>query len=74
MIIGYPSNTERYMTSYEVRELTDVIHPNRIATRGLRQELLMKDMQADPAVNIKYAPNIQGQAITGNFPSGKARV
>ena len=73
MIIGYPSNTERYMTSYEVRELTDVIHPNRIATRGLRQELLMKDMQADPAVNIKYASKYSRSSNYWKFSIGQSQ-
>lgn len=73
MIIGYPGNTERYMTSYEVKELTGVIHPNRIATRGLRQELLMKDMQADPAVNIKYASKYSRSSNYWKFSIGQSQ-
>ena len=55
MIMGYPGSTERYATSYEVNELLSITDPNRIKIRGIRQEILMADMQNDPKVNIQYA-------------------
>jgi hypothetical protein len=55
MVIGYPGTTERYMTSYEVNELLSITNPNRVKIRGLRQEILLADMQADENVNIQYA-------------------
>jgi hypothetical protein len=55
MILGYPGRTRRYATSYEVDELLKITNPNRIKIRGIRQEILMADMQADEKVNIQYA-------------------
>ncbi len=55
MILGYPGNTQRYMTSYEIKEMMEITNPNRIKIRGLRQDILMKDMLADEKVNIEYA-------------------
>ncbi len=55
MVLGYPGTTERYMTSFEVRELLNITNPNRIKIRGLRQDILLKDMMADKKVNIQYA-------------------
>ena len=55
MILGYPGRTLRYNTSWEVDELLKIEHPNRIKIRGIRQDILMKDMKADPKVNIQYA-------------------
>lgn len=55
MIMGYPGTTERYATSFEVNELLTITDPNRIKIRGLRQEILMADMQQDQKVNIQYA-------------------
>jgi len=55
MILGYPGITRRYATSYEVDELLKITNPNRIKIRGIRQEILMADMQADEKVNIQYA-------------------
>jgi len=55
MVLGYPGTTKRYMTSYEIRELMEITNPNRIKIRGLRLEILKKDMLADDKVNIQYA-------------------
>jgi hypothetical protein len=55
MILGYPGRTNRYMTSYEVNELLQIVHPDRIKIRGIKQDIWMKDMQADQKVNIQYS-------------------
>jgi hypothetical protein len=55
MTLGYPGSTTRYMTSFEIDEVLSITHPNRIKIRGIRQEILMADMMADPKVNIQYA-------------------
>jgi hypothetical protein len=55
MVLGYPGTTQRYMTSFEVKELMSITNPNRIKIRGLRQDILLKDMRADEKVNIQYA-------------------
>lgn len=55
MILGYPGRTNRYMTSYEINELLQITHPDRIKIRGIKQEIWMKDMKADPKVNIQYS-------------------
>ncbi|MDI3527852.1 MAG: hypothetical protein PWR03_2035 [Tenuifilum sp.] len=55
MIMGYPGSTQRYMTSYEVDERMNITNKNRIYIRGVKQDIWLKDMQADKAINIKYA-------------------
>ena len=55
MILGYPGRTSRYMTSYEVNEQLLIVHPDRIKIRGIKQEIWMKDMQADQKINIQYS-------------------
>ncbi|MDR1681329.1 MAG: S46 family peptidase [Prevotellaceae bacterium] len=55
MVIGYPGSTSRYYTSWEVEERMTVSNSPRIRIRGVRQELMMEDMQADPKVRIQYA-------------------
>lgn len=55
MVIGYPGTTDRYMTSFEIMDLMTITNPNRIKIRGLRQDILMKDMRANEKVNIQYA-------------------
>ena len=55
MIMGFPGSTERYMTSFEMKNLLETQNPQRIFIRGERQEILWEDMMADDAVRIQYA-------------------
>ncbi len=55
MIMGFPGRTQRYMTSWEMDEATEVTNTNRIYVRGIRQDILLEDMKADPKVKIQYA-------------------
>ena len=54
-VLGFPGTTQRYLTSYGVKELLEIEHPNRIKIRGIKQEIIMNDMLADDAVRIKYS-------------------
>ena len=54
MIIGYPGSTNRYLTGPEIA-MVKASNEAGIYCRGHRQEVLMADMLADPAVRIKYA-------------------
>jgi hypothetical protein len=71
MIMGYPGGTERYMTSYEVDEAMKITNSNRIKIRGERQEILMKDMVADPKINIQYASKYSGSSNYWKFSIGQ---
>lgn len=62
MIMGYPGSTQRYMTSFEVQERMNILNVNRIYIRGIKQEIWLKDMQADKTVNIKYASKYAGSS------------
>ncbi|MBR5670800.1 MAG: S46 family peptidase, partial [Bacteroidales bacterium] len=54
MIIGYPGSTNRYLTGPEI-SMVRAGNEAGIYCRGHRQEVLMADMLADPAVRLKYA-------------------
>lgn len=71
MVMGYPGGTQRYMTSYGVDEVLSITHPNRIKIRGIRQEILMADMMADPKVNIQYASKYSGSSNYWKFSIGQ---
>ncbi len=71
MVMGYPGTTTRYMTSYEVDEAMKITNANRIKIRGLRQEIWMKDMMADPKVNIQYASKYSGSSNYWKFSIGQ---
>ncbi len=55
MVMGFPGSTDRYLTSWEIDELLQITHPNRIRIRGIKQDLQMEDMLADPKVRLQYA-------------------
>jgi len=71
MILGYPGRTLRYYTSYEVDELLKITHPNRVKIRGIRQDILMADMQADPKVNIQYASKYSNSSNYWKYSIGQ---
>jgi hypothetical protein len=62
MVMGYPGSTQRYMTSWEVDERIAITNANVIKIRGIRQELMMEDMLADPKVKIQYAAKYSGSS------------
>ena len=55
MIIGFPGRTTRFMTSEEAKEAQNISNRISIFTRGVRQDILMEDMNSDPKINIQYA-------------------
>ncbi len=54
MTIGYPGSTERYLSSYGIKEMRDAGNSVRAQARGVKQEVMLKHMRADEAVRIKY--------------------
>ncbi len=55
LVMGFPGRTDRYLTSWEIDELLQRTHPNRIRIRGIKQDLQMEDMLADKEVRLQYA-------------------
>ena len=55
MTIGYPGSTSRYLSSYGIDERVNVSNIPVIQVRGVKQEVWKRWMNADRAVNIKYA-------------------
>lgn len=62
MILGYPGRTQRYMTSMEVENVIKITNTNRIYIRGIKQDIMLKDMLADRTINIKYASKYAGSS------------
>ncbi len=71
MVIGYPGGTTRYMTTYEINEVMNITNPNRIKIRGIRQEILWKDMMASEKVRIQYADKYSMSSNYWKFSIGQ---
>ena len=54
MVMGFPGTTVRYSTSYEIFNDMDA-NAYRAKIRGIRQDVLMADMEKYDEIRIKYA-------------------
>lgn len=61
-IMGNPGSTNRFMTSFELAQTRDFSNAIRIHARGVRQEVMMADMEADPKIMIQYASKYSGSS------------
>lgn len=55
MIMGYPGRTDRYSSSAKVNYNQNLYYPILTEVRGEQMKIMMKWMNADPAVRLKYA-------------------
>lgn len=62
MIMGYPYNTQRYMTSSGVNAKLEIINPLVIKLFGKKLGILKDDMNADKAVQLKYSAKYASEA------------
>ena len=54
MTVGYPGSTERYLSSYGIREMRDAENATRAQVRGVKQEVMKRHMAKSDEVRIKY--------------------
>lgn len=73
MVMGFPGRTDRYMTSWEIKELLEIEHPNRIHIRGIKQDLQMADMMADDKVRIQYASKYSRSSNYWKYSIGQSK-
>jgi hypothetical protein len=73
MVLGFPGSTNRYMTSYEIEQLLNIIHKNRIKIRGLRQSILKKQMKKNDTIELKYATKYSRSSNYYKYSIGQSR-
>ncbi len=54
MVMGYPGSSNRFQTSAQLKYMLEQ-NAVRIAARTVRQNVILEDMLADPAIKIQYA-------------------
>jgi hypothetical protein len=64
MIMGYPGNTDRYLTSWGVNLAIDKVNPAIVKLRDAKLGIMRQYMDQDPAVRIQYASKY---ARTSNY-------
>ncbi len=62
MIMGNPGSTDRYATSFAIKNRVNNGNSARIEMRGVKQDAWKKFMLADEAINIAYANKYAGSS------------
>ncbi len=62
MTIGFPGSTNRYLSSWGVKQRVECINKPRIEVRGLKQDIWREAMQASDEIRIKYASKYAGSS------------
>jgi hypothetical protein len=73
MIWGYPGTTDRYLTSYGVKDLLDKKAPTIVSIRDAKLKVLKSHMNANPATRIKYAAKYAQTANYWKYFIGQSR-
>ena len=64
MIMGFPGSTDRFLSSWGVKQQIDLYGPTVVKIRDQKLKMMKKHMNADPKVRIKLASNY---ASTANY-------
>jgi hypothetical protein len=73
MIYGYPGSTNRYETSFGVKQKIDIDNPTLVNLRDMRLKYMFEEMKKDPAIKLKLASSFANIANYWKFFDGESR-
>lgn len=73
MIYGYPGGTNRYETSYGIKQKIEIDNPTLVKLRDVRLKLMFEEMKKDPAVKLQLASSYAGIANYWKFYDGESK-
>ena len=73
MIYGYPGSTNRYETSFGVKQKIDTYNPSLVKLRDMRLKYMIEEMKKDPAVKLQLAADYASIANYWKFFDGEAK-
>jgi hypothetical protein len=73
MIYGYPGGTNRYETSYGVKQKIDIDNPSLVNLRDVRLKYMFEEMKKNPAVKLQLASYYAGIANYWKFFDGETK-
>lgn len=73
MIYGYPGSTNRYETSYGVKQKIEIFNPSLVNLRDMRLKYMMEEMKKDPAVKLQLASDYASIANYWKFYDGESK-
>lgn len=73
MIYGYPGSTNRYESSYGVKQKIDIANPTIVNLRDMRLKYMLEEMKKDPATRLKLAGDYASIANYWKFFDGESK-
>jgi hypothetical protein len=73
MIYGYPGSTNRYETSFGVKQKVDIDNPTLVNLRDMRLKYMFEEMKKDPATKLKLASSFANIANYWKFFDGETK-
>ncbi|MEP6751107.1 MAG: S46 family peptidase, partial [Bacteroidota bacterium] len=73
MIYGYPGSTNRYETSYGIKQKVDINNPALVELRDMRLKYMFAEMKKDPATKLQLASSYAGIANYWKFFDGESK-
>jgi hypothetical protein len=73
MIYGYPGSTNRYETSFGVKQKIDIDNPGLVKLRDIRLKYMFEEMKRDPAVKLQMGSFYAGVANYWKFFDGESK-
>lgn len=73
MIYGYPGSTNRYETSYGVKQKIDIDNPTLVNLRDMRLKYMFEEMKKDPAIKLQLASSFASIANYWKFYDGESK-
>jgi len=64
MVLGFPGSTERYLTSYGIRQALDITNPTTVKIRDLKLKIMKSYMNKSEKIFLQYASK---HAQTANY-------
>lgn len=62
MTVGYPGRTQRYLSSWGIRQMMESENKPRIEVRGVKQDIWWDAMTQNDTIRIKYANKFAGSS------------
>ena len=73
MVMGFPGSTERFLTSYGVKEALDITNPTTVKIRTEKLRLMKEDMNTSDKIRIQYASKYAQTANYWKYFQGQSR-
>jgi hypothetical protein len=73
MTYGFPGSTNRYETSFGVKQKIDIMNPTLVRLRDMRLKFMLEEMKKDPHVKLKLAGEYASIANYWKFYDGETK-